>query len=88
MAGVLVAGGKGFKMGDLGAGWVRITFSVPEGTLIEGLLRVERELFSEGELNGENKLNGVKKVSGVTKRKVCEGVAEKNGSERRKLIKI
>jgi hypothetical protein len=38
--GVLVAGGNEFKMGDLGAGWVRITFSVPEGVLVEGLRRL------------------------------------------------
>jgi hypothetical protein len=53
--GVLVAGGKSFKVWMEGKGWVRITFSVPEKVLIEGLRRVERCLFSKGESKGEKR---------------------------------
>jgi gliotoxin/aspirochlorine biosynthesis aminotransferase len=43
--GVLVLGGKQFKAGVEGRGWVRIGFCVGEGMLKEGLERVERCLF-------------------------------------------
>jgi hypothetical protein len=80
--------GKGFKMGGLGAGWVRITFSAPEGVLVEGLRRVERELFGGGVVNGESKLNGVKKVNRGTKRKLSEVAGEMNGGIKRKVSEV
>jgi hypothetical protein len=81
-------------MGGLGAVWVRITFSVPEGVLVEGLRRVERELFGGGVVNGESKLNGVKKVNGGikvnggTKRKLSEVAGEMNGRLRERCLRL
>lgn len=54
MEGVLVAGGKSFKVGIMeGKGWVRIVFSVPEKVLLEGLRRVERCLFAGSRVSSQ-----------------------------------
>jgi DNA-binding transcriptional MocR family regulator len=82
-AGVLVAGGKSFKMGGLATGWARITFSVPVEVLVEGLRRMEMALFGEAK---SSKLNVEKKVNGGIKRKASGVPVEMPEFCKRKVI--